>query len=47
LGIDEERGDHREQEFFSNGIIPEGFNDNVIVLIPKGTNQKNLADQTD
>lgn len=30
--------------FFSNGEIPEGLNDTIIILIPKGQNPESLAD---
>ena len=31
-------------EFFESGIFPEGINDTVIVLIPKGKNPQSLKD---
>jgi hypothetical protein len=32
------------KEMFSDGILPKGLNDTVIVLIPKGTKPESLAD---
>jgi hypothetical protein len=32
------------KDFFEKGIMPEGINDTIIVLIPKGTNPEQLAD---
>ena len=32
------------KEFFQRGIMPEGINDTVIVLIPKNTNPELLSD---
>lgn len=32
------------KNFFANGIMPEGINDTVIVLIPKGKSPENLQD---
>ena len=30
--------------FFEDGVMPEGINDTVIVLIPKGKNPQSLRD---
>jgi hypothetical protein len=32
------------KDFFEKGIMPEGINDTIIVLIPKGINPEQLAD---
>jgi hypothetical protein len=32
------------KDFFKKGEMPEGINDTVIVLIPKGTNPEQLSD---
>lgn len=32
------------RNFFRNGIMPEGINDTVIVLIPKGANPESMSD---